>query len=30
LAVGWWVRGELRVDGGVVQHTSGESQLLLA
>ena len=30
LAVGWWVRGELRVDGGVVHHTSGESQLLLA
>ena len=29
LAVGWWVRGELRVDGGVVQHTGGESQLLL-
>ena len=30
LAVGWWVRGELQVDGGVVRHTHGGSQLLLA
>ncbi len=29
LAVGWWVRGELRLDGGVVHHTGEESQLLL-
>ena len=29
LAVGWWVKGELRVDGGVVHHTGGASQLLL-
>ncbi len=28
-AVGWLVRGELRVAGGVVTHTLGESQLLL-
>ena len=29
LAVGWWVRGELRVDDGVVHHAEGVSQLLL-
>jgi phosphoribosylglycinamide formyltransferase 1 len=29
LAVGWWVRGELRVDGGVVRHAGGHDQLLL-
>ena len=29
LAVGWWVKGELRVDGGLVHHTGGASQLLL-
>ena len=28
-AVGWLVRGELRVAGGVVTHTLGEPQLLL-
>ncbi|MDH4391640.1 MAG: phosphoribosylglycinamide formyltransferase [Aquabacterium sp.] len=29
LAVGWWVRGQLQVDGGVVRHTGGAAQLLL-
>lgn len=28
LAIGWLVHGELRVAGGVVTHTRGESQLL--
>ena len=27
-AVGWFVKGELRIDGGVVRHQLGESQLL--
>lgn len=29
LAVRWWVQGELRLDGGLVRHARGESQLLL-
>ena len=30
LAVGWFVRGQLVVQGGLVRHSGGESQLLLA
>jgi phosphoribosylglycinamide formyltransferase-1 len=29
-AVGWLVQGQLRVEAGVVTHTAGESQLVLA
>jgi len=29
LAVGWFVQGQLRLDGGTVHHTGGAAQLLL-